>query len=146
MHPRDEAAIDTKGAIGFDSTTAPASGGVVTQQYYRYGVEIEIDSMKRDGTKSWVVVSRRIERCVKELALDHTEPTRLDENTLSIGRLVAWKSHSSASSSSQIGAAIPKGQRKWDFKPTIRRVDDSSGTVLGKMTSLLRYRTRTART
>ena len=62
--------------------------------------------MKRDGTKSWVVFSRGIERYVTELALDHTEPKRLDENTLSIGRLVAWKSQSSASSSSQIGSPI----------------------------------------
>ena len=58
-----------------------------------------------DETKSWVVISRSIETCVTELALDHIEPIRVDKHTLGTGRPVAvirvnfifipnWRTHS----------------------------------------------------
>ena len=58
-----------------------------------------------------------VERNVTAVALDHTEPMRVDESTLSTVKLVAflpWKSQSYASTSSsyQLGA-IPMEQRKW---------------------------------
>ena len=61
----------------------------VSEQYHRYGVEIKNGSMMNDGTESWVVITRGLTRYVTELALDHTEPMRGEENTPSGGRSVA---------------------------------------------------------
>ena len=80
-HLRDEAASNPKGAIRNDTKIGPALGVVVTTQYNRHGVEIEIDSMVNDGTSSQVVISKDLERCVTEPALEHTEPMRVEEHT-----------------------------------------------------------------
>ena len=72
-----------------------------------------------------MVIGRGTERYVTELALDHTEPMRVDERTQSTQKLVAWMSQSSASTSSlfHIGAPIPMEQRKRDFIPRIVEVE-----------------------
>ena len=129
-HPLDK-------AIGNDIKIGPALDVVVTKQHNRYGVEIEVNSMMNGGTRSWVVIRRCIERFVTELALDHTEPMRVNEHTLST---VPWKSQANASTSSpsQFGAPIPMNKRKWEFKPGIYRVDDSCYQASKKMMSLPR--------
>ena len=78
--PRDHLDSYPKGVIGINAKIGPALGVVVTKRYELYGIEVKIDSLKKDGTKSWVVISRSIVRYVTELALDHNEPMRLDEH------------------------------------------------------------------
>ena len=56
-HPRDDAECSPKGAIGNDTKIGPALD-VVTQRYSLFGVQIKIDSMMNDETKSWVVIRR----------------------------------------------------------------------------------------
>ena len=57
----------------------------------RYGIEIMIDSMKKDGTQSLMVISRGVDKYVTELAVDHTKSVRCDEASSSTGKLVAKK-------------------------------------------------------
>ena len=68
--------------------------------------------MKRDGTKSWVVISRGIERYVTELALDHLEPMRVDNHTVGPGTTSGLDVAPTAptSSSSKTGAPVPMEQ------------------------------------
>ena len=80
----------TKGVIGNDTRIGPAPCVVVTRRYNWYGVEIKIDSRMNDGTTCWVVIRRCVERYVKALAMEHTEPMRVDESTLSTVKLVAF--------------------------------------------------------
>ena len=68
------------------------------------GVEIHIDQQAKDGSQSGVVICRGVERYVTELSLDCTEPTPVDTDVLSTGRLAAfvqWNAHKVTSSSSQ---------------------------------------------
>ena len=50
----------------------PCREVLVTQNSEGYGDESKIDSMVNDGTQSWVVFCRGVEKHVEEFALDHT--------------------------------------------------------------------------
>ena len=54
---------------------------LVTKHFDRYGIDIRIDSMMSDGTQSLVVISRVVEKCVTELALDLTQPMLCNERS-----------------------------------------------------------------
>ena len=58
---------------------------IVTKRYDMYGVEIKINSMKRDGTESWVVISRGTELFLTDLAPDYVDSMCVDQHTLSSG-------------------------------------------------------------
>ena len=62
---------------------------LVTKHFDRYGFEIKIDSMMNDGTQSWVVISRGVEKYVTEGALDHTQPKHCNERSGGTRKLVA---------------------------------------------------------
>ena len=118
----------TKGVIGNDTRIGPAPGVVVARRYNRYGAEIKIDSRIDDGTTCWVVICRGVERYVKALALDHTEPMRVDESTLSTVKLVAFSMEVAVV---RVHLIIISTWRHSDgtanvaFIPGIHRVDDS---------------------
>ena len=61
----------------------PALDVLVTKQCDRYGGEIDIDSLAKDGSPSW----RGVERYVTELALHCTAPMRVDTSTRGTERL-----------------------------------------------------------
>ena len=48
---------------------------VGSQDYERVGVEIKIDSMQKDGSQSWTVISRGINHYVIELPAENEKPT-----------------------------------------------------------------------
>ena len=56
-----------------------------------YGAEIKSYSMERDGTESWVVISRGIERYVTECTLDHVDSTRDDTHIIGSERCGALR-------------------------------------------------------
>ena len=65
----------------------------------RYEVEIKLNSLMYDGTKSWVVISRSIERYFTELALDHNEPIETCRMEVAVIRvnftfIPNWRTHS----------------------------------------------------
>ena len=74
-------------------------GSIGHKNFDRYGIEIKIDSVRNDGTQSWVVISRSVDKYVTELALDHTQPMHCDERSESTGRPVAIKHKACAVSS-----------------------------------------------
>ena len=79
-----------KEQLGNHTIIGPALGVVVTRWYNRYGVEIKIHSRLNDGTNFGSSSAGGVERHVKALALDHIEPMRVDESTLSTVKLVSF--------------------------------------------------------
>ena len=57
-HPQDDAASYANGAIGSDTEIGPAVDVVVTKEHNQYTVEIEIDFVMKDGTRSWITIRR----------------------------------------------------------------------------------------
>ena len=108
------------GVIGNNTKLEPVHDVVATVQYGGYGVEVEMDSLAKDGSQSWVVISRSVERYVTKLYLDCTEPMQVDTSTLGTEKLVAlipWKGQRGASSSSQQDDAhVPIGH--WECEVT----------------------------
>ena len=104
----------------------PAPGVVVTRRYNQYGVEIKIDSRMNDGKNVGSSSARGVERYVTALAVDHTEPMRVDESTLGTVKLVAflpWRSESYASTSSSFSTwRDSDGTAKEAFIPGINKV------------------------
>ena len=82
--------------------------------------------MKEDGTMSWVVISRDIERYVLELALDHADPMRFDQHTMSSARPGArtMPPISSTSSSSRTDAPVPMEHGGWEHIARVKRVEE----------------------
>ena len=54
--------------------TAPSSAHprryYLSLHYGRYGIEVQIDSLSENGSKSWVVISGRVDRYVIELSVE----------------------------------------------------------------------------
>ena len=55
---------------------------MVTAQFGRHGIEINIDSLAGDGLTSWVVISRGVESYVTEFSFGYTESLNVDASTL----------------------------------------------------------------
>ena len=62
---------------------------LVTKHLGRYGIETVFDATEEDGSQSWVVMGRSVEKYVTELALDRPQPRHHAEVFTSTRRLVA---------------------------------------------------------
>ena len=62
-----------------------------TKLFDRYKIEIKIDSGQEDGTQSWMVISRCVDKYVTELAVHQTKPIHYDEASSSKEKHVAIK-------------------------------------------------------
>ena len=124
----------SKGSIGVNTKFGASLDGIGTKWYDLYGVEIKLNSLKEDGTMSWVVISRDIERYVLELALNHVDPMRFDQHTMSSARPRAWTMPpiSSTSSSSRTDAPVPMEHRGWEHIPRVKRVEETRYPVSKK--------------
>ena len=71
-HSRDDDKSYPKGITGNGARVDV----LVTEQCNRYGIEMRIESLVQDGSQSWVVISRGVERQVTELSLDCFESVR----------------------------------------------------------------------
>ena len=61
--------VAPKEIIGCETRIGPELEVLVTERCSQYGVEIKDDSLARDGSQSWVVICRGVERLVRELCL-----------------------------------------------------------------------------
>ena len=68
-HPRNDSRSCPKEILGCETKIGPALEVLVTERCSQYGVEIKDDSLARDGSQSWVVICRGVERLVRELCL-----------------------------------------------------------------------------
>ena len=103
-HPRDASYL--KGVIGRNTKIGTAMGVLVTNQFDRYGVEIKIDSLANDGSQSWVVISRGVERYVTEIFLDCTRRSTSTQARSARRAFVPRNGQQVASSSSQQDDAL----------------------------------------
>ena len=94
----------------------------------KMGIGIKIDSMKNDGSQSWIVISRWMNKYVNELPEENGESIHYEEATTGTGRPVATKQkeQSTPPSSSLSSIVVPIDQRKWNDIPTIDYVDKGS--------------------
>ena len=99
---------------------------LVTTQNGRYGIEVKIDSLAKDGSTPWVVSSRGVERKVTEVSMACAEPMYIDSGTLSMERPVTFTNSraqsSSSSSHKKSDESLPTGQRQWQHVCGVDRV------------------------
>ena len=109
----------------------------------RYEIEIKVDSMQNDGSQSWIVTSRGIDKYVNELPEDNKKPVHYEDVASSAGKLVAIKQQEqfipSSSSSSSSSTMMPINQRKWNDISAVEKLDDTSYKISKQMTRLLRH-------
>ena len=75
---------------------------LVTAQFGRHGIEMNIGSLAGVGSTSSVVISRGVERYVTEFSFGDTEAMNVDTSTLGTGQLAAflpWQTQRNAASS-----------------------------------------------
>ena len=115
--PRSDGRCQPKGFIRGNTNIGPVLEVPVTKHFDRYGTEINIGSMMTDGTQSWVVINRDIDKYVTELALAHTKPIHYDAASTSTEKPVAMSQRreqlKAPSSSLSMSAAPPINQRHW---------------------------------
>ena len=63
---------EPKGVIGDNTKMGPIYNVLVTRHHGRHGIEVLMDSLASDGSKSWVVISKGVGRCVTELSTECT--------------------------------------------------------------------------
>ena len=69
---RDDLRAEPEGVIGDSTKIGPIYDVHVTRHYGRYGVEVLIDSLGSDESKSWVVMGRGVVRYATELSTECT--------------------------------------------------------------------------
>ena len=80
----------------------------------KFGVEIQINPMKRDESRSWVVICRSIENYVTECTIDYVDAIHADIQDVSSEQSEAWVEHENAPLSTSTDTAhIPTDQRNW---------------------------------
>ena len=63
----------------------------VTCRLYQYGIEIKNDYLKNDGSQSWIVISRGMNKYVNDLLEENGKSIHNEEVTATTGRPVADK-------------------------------------------------------
>ena len=53
----------------------PSEEVKITNYMERVGIEMRINSVQKDGSQSWTVISRSIDQCVTELSKENEKPT-----------------------------------------------------------------------
>ena len=65
--PRDEKSNDPKGSIRRNTKIGPVLDGTTSYLQGKYGVEIRIESLKKDNSHSWVRISYGLNKLVTDL-------------------------------------------------------------------------------
>ena len=81
---RDDTTAEAKGVVVGDNNNIFLDAQVPLQ-FGRYGIEVQIDSVSGDGSKSWVVISRGLDRHVTVISAEYTQHL-FPENRNSAGR------------------------------------------------------------
>ena len=105
-----------KGLIRGNTKYGPVLEVNATNHLQRYGIEIKMDSVQKDGTQSWIVISRSINKYVTELPEEIKKPIHCEDVALSTVRFVPMKQKQQfiPSSSSSSPAIVPIFQRTWN--------------------------------
>ena len=139
--PRDDERSKPKGWIRWNTKIDPVLEVEVTNFLERYEIEVKIDSMQNDGSQSWIVISRGINRYVTDLPEENEKLIHYEELALGAKKPIATKQQelSIPSSSSSSSTLLPIGQRKWHDIPAVGYIDEESLKISKKMTRLLRH-------
>ena len=121
--------------------TWPVLDVKVTNYMERVGIEIKTDSLQTDGSRSWIVISRGINKYVTELPEENEKPIHYEEVTPVAGELVATKQQEQfiSSSSSFSTTVMPIDQRKWNDIPAVEYIDEASFNISKKINRILRH-------
>ena len=71
--------IVTKGCIRGHLKNGPVLEVKVTYHLYQYGMKIKVNSVKNDGSQSWIVISRGINKYVEDLAEESGKSVHCEE-------------------------------------------------------------------
>ena len=88
---RNDKRSEPKGFIRGHTRSGLAREDKSTKHFDRHGIEITINSAQKDGTQSWIVISRSIEKYVTELSEENKKPILHEEASSSTGKPVAMK-------------------------------------------------------
>ena len=106
-----------KGVVGNNTRIGPVLNVLVTAQFGPNRFEIKMGSVARDGSESWVVISRGVESHVTEPSFKCTEPIDVDTSTPGTEQPAAflpWQAQRGTTSSSkkENDEHFPINQRK----------------------------------
>ena len=94
------------------------------------GIEVKIDSMQNDGTQSWIVISKGINKYVTELPEENKKPIHIHYEEVARGapKPVARKQHEQfvLSSSSSSSTIMLIDQRKWNDIRAVGNIEEKS--------------------
>ena len=138
---RDDDRSKPKGWIRENTRVGQVLDVKVTNYLERYGIEVKIDSTQNDGSQTWIVFSRGMDKYVTELSEENEKPIHFEEVAPSAGKPVATKQQKQyiPSSSSSSSTVMPIDQRKWNDISAVGKIDDNSYKISKLMTRLLRH-------
>ena len=135
-----EMLTDPKQFLRGNTKIGPVLEVKITKEFDRRGIEIKIDSMQKDGTQSWMVISRGVGKYVTELAVDHTKPFHYEEASSGTGQLVAMEERQQLFPSSSSSSTLPIKLRTWSDIPAVPKViEDNCYDISKIMTRILRH-------
>ena len=104
-----------------------------TKQFDRHGIEIKIDSMQKDGTQSWIVTSRGIDKFVTEPPEVNKKPIHYEEASSSTGKPIAMEQREQLVPSSSSSSTLPIRQREWNDISAVPQVMDDNCRRISKI-------------
>ena len=113
-HLRNDHRSEPKGAIRGNTKFGPVLEVKVTKDFDLSGIEIKIDSLQKDGTQSWIVISRGVNKYATELLEENRRPINYEGASPSAGTLAAMEQKEQFTPSSSSSATLPIDQRKWN--------------------------------
>ena len=132
--------IPTQKIIRGDTKIGPVLEVKIRKQRDRRGIAIKIDSMHKDGTQSWIVFSRRVDKYVTELSEENKKPIHYEEASSSTGQLVAVERRQQLLPSSSSSSHLPIQQPKWkDISAVPKVVGDGCRRISKRTTRILRH-------
>ena len=112
MHPRDDEQSLPEGWIREHTKIGPVREVKVTNHLEQQGIEGQGESLKTDGSLSWVVVSKGFNKYVVEL---HEKMKNIHYDEMATG--MENKEQPSPPSHSFSNLLAPNDQRKWNATP-----------------------------
>ena len=89
--PQDDERLTPQGWILGNTKICPVLKVKVTYHLYQYGIEIKVDSMKNDGSLSWIVISKGMNKIVDGLPEENAISIHYEEMVTGTERPVATK-------------------------------------------------------
>ena len=103
----------------------PSEEVKITNYMERVGIEMRINSVQKDGSQSWTVISRSIDQCVTELSEENEKTTTKKWFPMRRNPL-RQQEQFIPSSTSFSTTVVPIDQRKWKDTPTRGNIDGES--------------------